>query len=262
VEKNLLRVVAVAFLFLFLPVCLLADLSKDRKSEAHLLADEISRKNIHKLYVPDVCDASSHPNGLNASFASAFSQLLAKSKVNFALLDRAEAHRYLLAHQLTDCDLLKSGDTLLTFAANFGVDSLLLASVNPTDTSFVVDFHLRDIAGTELFHSSYTELVTIFNLDDLTPTAASGGWPFYFISENITRPEPLQIVKPHSIHGTIAFSARVGVTGKVTNIRFERKLQPDTEHKLLSAIQLWDYKPAKTSDGTPVPIRMPFEFTF
>jgi hypothetical protein len=111
------------------------------------------------------------------------------------VLNRAEAHRFLVRNQWTDCDLIKP-EVLTKFVAALGVDSLLFVLVSSDNNSFSVDFSFRDIAGKELLRSSYKEPIEAFTLGFLPPVAAPSGWPFYFAGEGITMPKAVRMPNP------------------------------------------------------------------
>jgi TonB family protein len=265
-----LRRFVVALLLILLPVAVhAADTIQNRKLVIRQMAQDFSRLGLHKLYVPDSCDGPFHPNDFSSFFAFTFSRMLEKNSKDFAVLNRAEAHRFLLKNQLTDCDLIKA-EVLTKFAADLSIDSLLFVVVSSDNNSFSVDFHLRDIAGKELLRSSYKEPFEAFNLGFLPLVAAPSGWPFYIAEEGITFPKAVRMQNPpypgqsrsRHVSGTVVISAVVTPDGKIDQARIVHKVDPDLDKAALEATRGWLFEPAKTPDGTRVPVRVPFEINF
>jgi TonB family protein len=265
-----LRLLTIALLLILLPIAVQpADVLQNRKALIHQMAQDFSRLGLRKLYLPDSCDSSSHPNGVSSFYAFIFSGMLETDKKGFAVLDRAEAHRFLLKNQWTDCDLMKP-EVLAKFAAGLGVDSLLFVVTSSNSNSFSVDFSFRDISGKELLRSSYKEPFEAFNLGFLPPVAAPSGWPFYFAGEGITMPKAVRMQNPpypgkpqnKHISGTVVISAVVRADGKIDQARIVQKVDPDLDKAALEGTRAWLFEPAKAPDGTRVPVRVPFEINF
>lgn len=265
-----LRLAAIALLFILLPIAVHAvDVPQNRKSLIHEMAQDVSRLGLHKIYVPDSCDSSFHPDGLSSFFAFLFSDMLEKNNRDFAVLNRAEAHRFLLKSRSTDCDLVKP-EVLTKFVAALGVDSLLFVFASSDNNSFSVDLSFRDITGKELLRSSYKEPFEAFTLGYLPPIAAPSGWPFYFAGEGITMPKPVRMQNPpypeqfriKHISGTVVISAVIRPDGKIEQARIVHKVDPDLDKLALQATKDWLFEPAETPDGARVPVRVPFEISF
>lgn len=265
-----LRFFAIALQFSLLSIAVHAvDIPQNRKSTTQAMAKDFSRLGLHRLYVPDFCDSSFHPDGLSSLFAFIFSGLLEKNTKDFAVLSRAETHRFLLSKQWTDCDLMKP-EVLTKFAAALGVDSLLFVRVSSDNRLFSVDFSFRDITGKELLRSSYKEPIEAFTLGFLPPVAAPSGWPFYFAGEGITMPKAVRMQNPpypdklrsKHVSGTVVISAVVRPDGKIDLARIVQKVDPDLDKVALEGTQVWLFEPAETPDGTRVPVRVPFELNF
>lgn len=170
-----MRLLAIVLLSILPPVAVHAvDINQNRKLVVDNMAQDFSRLGFHKLYVPDSCDSSFHANGVSSFFAYIFSGLLEKNHKDFTVLNRAEAHRFLLKNQWTDCDLMKA-EVLTKFVAALGVDSILFVTASSDNNSFSVDFSFRDITGKELLRSSYKEPFEAFTLGYLPPVAAPSG---------------------------------------------------------------------------------------
>jgi TonB family protein len=265
-----LRFLAIVLLSVLLQVAAQAvDINQNRKSAVDHMAQDFSRLGFHKLYVPDSCDSSFHANDISSFFAYIFSRLLETNHKDFTVLNRAEAHRFLLKNQWTDCDLMKA-DVLTKFVAALGVDSILSVAVSSDNNSFSVDFSFRDLTGKELLRSSYKEPFEAFTLGCLPPVAAPSGWPFYFVGEGIKMPKAIKMQNPpypeklraKHVSGTVVISALVNPDGKIYDARLVQKVDPDLDKASLEVTKAWRFKPAEMPDGTLVPVRVPFEITF
>jgi len=261
-----LRRFALSLLLLLVPVILRADFELDRSTKAKVLATDISTQSVQEIYVPDPCDASSHPVGLGATFAHDFSNRLMRSRRRFAVLGRTQAQHYLATKQLTDCDLIKNPDVLKSFAAEFGVDALLVVSATSDSHFFAVDFRLRDLAGTELLNTTYSEPIDSSNFDAPDPAAESSGWPFLFPSKDMIQPVAIQMRNPAAVQKLapyeVLISVVIGTDGKVSKILFAERLDPAVEKNVLDAAPTWLFTPAKTADGTPIPMRVHIDMQF
>jgi TonB family protein len=264
-----LRLLAIV-LSMLLPIAVQAvDINRNRKSMVDHMAQDFSRLGLHKLYVPDSCDSSFHPNGVSSFFASIFSGLLEKNQKDFTVLNRGEAHRFLLKNQWTDCDLMKA-EILTKFVAALGIDSILFVTVSSDKNSFSVDFSFRDLAGKELLRASYKEPFEAFTLGYLPPVVAPSGWPFYFVGEGITIPRAIKMQNPpypeklraKHVSGTVVISALVKPDGKVYDARVIQSLDSDLDKAAVEETKVWLFQPAETLDGTPVPVRVAFELNF
>ena len=157
-EEQYTRCVVLILVFSFIPAIVSASEGpgETRKTAARLMVKDFSRLRIHKLYVPDFCGGSSHPNPQGAFFAAEFSKLLTETAKSFVVQSRVEAHRFLAQSSLTDCDL-SHPEVLLKFSSNFGVDCLLSADRSADKNSYTMDFVLRDLSGKELSQFHYSE---------------------------------------------------------------------------------------------------------
>lgn len=241
-----------------------SSITDDRKSAALEMAAEFSHLHIHKLYVPDFCDADSHPDGHGAYFAAVFSELLEDAPRKFAILDRIDAHRFLLQNHWTDCDL-SHPDILQKLASQFGVDSLLSARLFSNDNGYSLDFILRDLSGKPLFRSPYFESPDPGIEGNFPAASAPSGWPFYFLHHDGVRFPPCAncsapVLHKPGVSGIIIISVFFTTEGKTEQFRFMKNLDPDLDAAALATLKSWQFSPARTSDGTPVPLR--FSFTF
>jgi TonB family protein len=230
---------------------------------------ELSGLGLRTLYVPDSCDSSLRPNTLSSLFAFKFSNLIGKDSKHFAVLSRTEAHRFLLKNRRTDCDLTHT-EVLAEFATALGVDSFLFVSVSSDTKSFFVNFSFRDVAGKELLRNSYTEPCDASTLGELPPTAAPSGWPLYFVGDGITPPKAIRMQNPSypekargkHASGSVIISAVVEPDGKIDQPRVVQRVDPDLDIAALDITRTWLFEPAKTPDGTRVPVRVAFSLNF
>jgi TonB family protein len=229
------------------------------------MAKDLSHLGIHKLYVPDFCDSSSHPEGPGAFFAASFSQLFEEDAKNFAVLSRIEAHRFLLQNHWTDCDLTRS-DVLLKFSTVFGVDSLLFGSLSSDINSYSIDFLLRDLSGKPLLRSSYVEHRDPMMEGDFPAAAGPSGWPFYFIHhDGVRAPRCVKCWPQPSFHkagvtAVIVVSVFVNTRGEMEQFRLIKKVDPKLDAAAVRTLKSWRFSPAKGPDGAPVPVRLSFAF--
>ena len=79
--------------------------TQDRKPIVERLANEISASSVHKIYIPDFPDPPGHPSGAGAFYAATFSKFLSTKSKQFDVLNRVEAHAFLLKNDLADYDL-------------------------------------------------------------------------------------------------------------------------------------------------------------
>ena len=86
-----------------------------------------------------------------------------------------DGHRFLQQNNLTDCDLVRP-EILSTFSSKFGLDALLSATVSVENSSYTMDFVLRDLAGKELSHSHYSEPYTAGTTSELPVIRTQSRW--------------------------------------------------------------------------------------
>jgi TonB family protein len=239
-------------------------LAAQRDAFAQTLAADLFHMPIHKLYVPDPCDSTSHPIPTSAYFAAAFSELLTDHANHFTVLDRIDAHRFLLQNRWTDCDLERP-EILQQFAAKFGIDSLLAATLTPDPDSYALQFMLTSLSGKPLHRATYQEARTP-RVDGSFPAAAApSGWPLYFVGHDGVRNPRVEKIIPAALHkpgvsGVIIISVYFTTEGKMEQFRYLKKLDPGLDAAALATLQSWQFSPAKSADGTAVPVRLSFEF--
>jgi hypothetical protein len=261
-----LRLTALVFLVLVAPcVTDSAGTSDNRVSMSNKMADAMSHFGVHTLYVPDFCDSNSQPNGPGGYFAAVFSMFIQKNTKDFTVLNRIDAHRFLLKNQWTDCDLVKP-EVLPKFTAALGVDAILTGAVAPQKSYFFVDLILRDSSGRPQIHWVYQELFGPTTLSAFPAAASPSGWPFYFPAlDGVTFPKPVKWQNPPNPPdklGMIVMSLLVTSEGNVDQPRVVQKLDPGDDSACLKELKKWRFDPAKNSDGTPVPVRIAVYFRF
>ena len=263
------RCVVLILVFGFIPAIVSAseEPGETRKSAARLMVKEFSRLGIHKLYVPDFCGGSSHPNPQGAFFAARFSELLTETAKEFVVQSRVEAHRFLVQSSLTDCDLSQP-DVLSKFSSNFGVDSLLSADRSADKNSYTMDFVLRDLSGKELSRFHYSE-PDYPGTEGLFPaTAAPAGWPYYFaFLDGVGEIRGLNMPNPGSLsrrtsQQNVVVSAVIDANGKVGDVRIIRGRSVPGIDEAIERIKSWRMVPIKGPDGSAISVRFAISFYF
>lgn len=241
----------------------------DRRAIIEKLAKGIVSTGVHRIYIPDFPDSSGQPSGPGAFLAATFSHLLTDRAKGFSTLDRAQAHSYLLKHNLTDYAL---GDpsNQRTFASQFQVDAILFGVINSTDGSELLKLTLSDLTGRNLFQDSYSEPSNL--TEDLFPSGfAPSGWPFYFPGlDGVSLPSCMYMPNPpippslakQRVSGDVLISGFLNSQGKIESLRLVKSFDSRFNAITLETAKTWRCKPAKDSDGNPVPIRVPFQITF
>jgi TonB family protein len=265
------RLYAILLAFSTVPITVHATESVDnRASTAQTLSDGVSHLKFHKVYVPDFCDSSSRPDGPGAYFAANFSFLLGHNSKDFTVLSRVDGHRYLIQNHWNDCDLARP-EILQKFVAALDVDALLTGSVQSEKNYFHVDLLLRDVSGNARIHCVYDEPFRPDTLAFFPASTSSSGWPFYFPRlDGVTSPTPMKTspfpypasYKPVILSGTVVISMVVTTDGNVEQARIVQKVDPDFDSDTLKIIRTWHFEPAKSPDGTPVPIRIGIQLRF
>jgi TonB family protein len=243
---------------------------ENRTSTAKHMAKEFSSLGIHAVYVPDFCDGPSRPNARGAFFAATFSEMLSKKAKGFAVVSRKDAHRFLQQNNLTDCDIIRP-EILAKFSPEFSVDCILSTNLSFDKDSYSMDFVLRDLSGKELYHSHYSEPHDAGTEAMFPATASSSGWPFYFSAlDGVSMPKGVYMPNPpypgpfpgQRASGVIIISALVTIDGKINEIRVVQSLSPEIDRTAIEKMKTWKFVPANAPDGTPVPVRAPFNLFF
>ncbi len=263
---------AFVLILVFLTIATNASATKNgehRKSAAKQMAKEFSSLGVKKIYVPDFCEGPSQPSARGAFFAATFSELLAGRKKDFAVVSRTDAHRFLHEKNLTDCDLVRP-EVLSDFSSEFSVDALLSAALAFDKSSYTMDFVLTNLLGKQLTHSHYTEPHDAETEALFPATASPSGWPFYFAAlDGVTVPKGVYMPNPPypenlrgRVSGVVLVSALVTANGQIDQVRVVQGLNPDIDSVAIDKMQSWRFVPAKSPDGSVIPVRTLFEFFF
>jgi TonB family protein len=241
----------------------------DRGAIIGRLVRDVTSTGVHRIYIPDFPDSSGQPSGPGAFLAATFSHLLIDKAKGFSTIDRAKAHSYLLKHNLTDYALADSSNQR-AFASEFEVDAILFGIVNSTDGSELLKLTLVDLAGKNLFQASYSEPSKVTE-HQFPAGVAPSGWPFYFpmldgvsipsclYTPNPPTPPPLQ---KQRVSGNVVISGVLNSQGKIESLRLLDSFDSRFDAISMETVKTWQCKPAKDSDGNPVPVRIPFQLTF
>lgn len=241
-----------------------------RTAAARDMAKNFAGLGIHRLYLPDACDANRRPHGPSAFFAGRFSQLLEANAHGFAVLPRSDVHRFLLDNHWTDCDIVRT-EVIAQLASQFGLDAILNTQLSPQNGEVSIDFVLSDRSGKELLRSNYMESRDAPTAALFPATAATEGWPLYFAGiDGVTMPNAREMRPPSysakkgntRVSGKVILSAVVTTDGKIEQARVIQALAPDADQAALDVTKTWRFAPARTADGTPVAVRLPFELNF
>ncbi|HUN61797.1 MAG TPA: energy transducer TonB [Candidatus Sulfotelmatobacter sp.] len=239
-----------------------------RTAAARDIAKNIAQLDVHKLYLPDACDANQRPHGPSAYFAATFSQLLGANARGFAVLPRSDVHRFLLDNHWTDCDVVRA-EVIAQLASQFGLDAILNTQLSPQNGEASIDFVVRDRSGKELLRSNYVEARNTWTVALFPAMAAPAGWPFYFAGlDGITMPKAREMKPPSypggkgNVSGKVILSAVVTTDGRIEQARVMQALAPDADQAALDVTKTWRFEPAKMPDGAPVTVRLPFEANF
>jgi TonB family protein len=263
---------ALVIILVFVTIATNASATKNvesRKSAAKQMAKELSSLGVKKIYVADFCEGPSQPSARGAFFAATFSDLLAESKKDFVVVSRADGHRFLHDKNLTDCDLVRP-EVLSDFSSEFSIDALLSAVLVSDKSSYTMDFDLTNLSGKEVTHFHYTEPHDAETEALFPATASPSGWPFYFAAhDGVTTPKGVYMPFPPypeklrgRVSGVVLVSALVTANGHIDQVRVVQGLDPDIDRAAIDKMQSWRFLPAKSSDGSVIPVRTLFELFF
>jgi TonB family protein len=242
------------------------EVSDKRKAAAQKLATDIARSAVHRVYAPDLTDASGRETILWRFFAATFSELLSDNANNFAVVKRVDAHRYLARSGQTDRDL-STAEVLAKFAYDLGTDGILWGKVSLNQDLLTIDFILRDPQGRELLRRQCEEKVDPSLRDGLKASQSD----FYFAGlDGVTIPKCLYCPIPEfptgqgspRVEGKVILEVLITAVGKADEIRVVQKLDPNTDRSAMKTVETWRFATAKDPDGKLVPVRMPVEVTF
>ena len=105
--EGYFRALTLTVAVIFLCAC---TVRTERPTPTKQFADELARQilaaKIHKVYLPNFSDRAGEPHILGRFFAATLSKLLSDNSKGFTVINRAEAHKYLLTNGWTDRNLL------------------------------------------------------------------------------------------------------------------------------------------------------------
>ncbi len=264
----LLMIVTVMMLF---PRFSRADVKKDRKNVSNLIAGEIARLQLHRIYVSDFSDISEARTDTGCYFSSVFSDLLKGKAKNFEVLSRIDTQKLLTTVGISDASL-HNPESLAKLGAATGVDAVLFGTLVLEKKHATITLFLREVAsGKELYQTQYRE-----NLDPafeaLFPAVTSpDGHFFYFAGlDGISAPKCVYCPQPQyndaarkaRISGSVLVSAIFTEQGKLRDVRVVRSLDPTLDQATIDAMQKWSANPAKDASGNSVAVRVLVETTF
>jgi TonB family protein len=249
----------------------LADVKKDRKKAAGLIAVEIARLQLRKIYVADFLDVSGTRTDKSCYFSSVFSTYLKEHAKNFEVLSRIDTQKFLGTAGISTANLRRP-ESLAKIGAATGADAILFGTLVLEKNHAALTFSLRDVSsGGELYQTQYQENVDS-TFDGAFPAAAGpDGQLFYFpdfdgiSSPKCVRcppPEYTDAAKKARVTGTVLFSVIVTEQGKLKDARLIRSLEPSLERAAIDAMRKWSLNPAKDAAGNPVPVRVVIEVSF
>jgi TonB family protein len=266
----LLPLMIVTEVMLF-PVFSRADVKKDRKNVSSLIAGEIVRLQLHKIYVSNFLDISEARTDRGCYFSSVFSDLLKEKAKNFEVLGRMDTQKFLTTSGISDASLHNPA-SLATLGAATGADVVLFGTLVLEKKHATLTLLLRETAsGKELYQTQYRE-----NLDPafeaLFPAVTSpDGCFFYFAGlDGISSPKCVYCPQPQysdaarkaRISGSVLVSAIFTEQGKLREVRVVRSLDPALDQATIDSMQKWSANPAKDASGNSVAVRVLVETAF
>jgi TonB family protein len=255
-----------------------ADVNADRQAVAATIAEQISKAQLHKIYVADFLDSTSSLDASGARtdkgcyFASVFSTDLTALKNGFDVLNRVDMQKQLIKAQVDPGDLNKP-EMFRAIAKGSGADGILWGSFRQQETGpMVLELSLRQAdTGKELFHAHYQEASTD-TFEALFPAATNdAGSGFYFpgldgIDEAKCAQCPQVAVpdaaKDQHIQGQMILSAMFTKEGGLDETRVVHSLYPGLDQVVLQALNKWKITPAQVSPGVNISIRQCIQLKF
>lgn len=246
-----------------------ADGPRDRRAFAEqVLATEIARANLRKIYFPDFVDSSGSLSMIGRQFAASLSKLVANKAKAFTVVSRPEAHKYLAKNGWTDHDLSSSG-VLAKFSSDFHVDAIIWGSVSVDQGVVLVNLTARNPLWKDIFQTRHEEPLDSNLQADID--AARFGFDYFFpgldevsVPKCLTCPIPLipQALRHAGVDGKVVLSIIITAEGKVADVRLVKDAQPELTREAARAVEGWRFKPAHDPDGQLVPVRMQLEVIF
>ena len=268
------------FLMALTAVCpaAFADVNADRQAVAATLAEQISKAQLHKIYVADFLDSTSSLDASGARtdkgcyFASVFSTDLTALKNGFDVLNRIDTLKVLIKAQVDPGDLNKP-EMFKAIAKGSGADGILWGSFRQQETGpMTLEISLRQAdSGKELFHAHYQEASTD-EFEALFPAATDdAGNGFYFPGlDGVNQAKCLQCpqvplpdgAKDKHVQGQMILSAIFTKEGGLDETRVVHSLYPGLDQVVLEAINKWKITPAQAAPGLSISIRQCIQLKF
>ncbi len=246
------------------------DSSKKRKAAARQMSKDLSRLDLHKVYVPDFVDILGRRTAAGCYFGAAFSKLLAENAKNFVVIGRIDVHRYLEKNGWSDTDLSKA-DVMSKLVTEFSLGAVLSGVISADRDSYTIDFTVRDLSGKESLRAQYQEKIDPVLSGNLPAESEVAGHNIYFAGlDGITMPKCVRCTSPafpdrkraNKVQGTILLSVLITAEGKTDHIYFLKKLDPDLDQNAIDTVKSWRFEPAKDPHGSIVAVRVPVEVTY
>jgi hypothetical protein len=246
------------------------DPAHDRKAAAQQLAKQLSQLKIQRLYVPDFVDNSGARTEAAAFMAASFSKLLKDQKKTFTLVSRAEAHEFLQKNEWIDLDLSRS-EVFAKFVSIFSPDAILWGTASSTDAVSVTILDVRDASGKSLIYSQYSEPLAPYENLIHPPVPTADRHNFYFAGfDGVSLPKCAHCPEPSipdakrskKYMGALLVLALVTAEGNLDQFRVLKALDPEIDKEAMEKMKGWHLVPAKSLEGKPVPVRVPFEISY
>lgn len=249
----------------------LGDEKKERRKSSEHIAEEITRLQLHKIYVSDFLEASGVRTDKGCYFASVFSTNLKEQSKGFEVLNRIDAQKFLDTAGISASDLQKA-EVLSKISASSGIDAILLGTLILSKDVAVMDLSLRDApSGRELYSTAYKEKLTPGFAGYFPATTDPTGRLLYFPGlDGLSQPECIRCPDPpypdqarkQKIQGSIALSALLTARGSVEEIRVIHGLEPSLDERAINTAKAWKVNPVRDAAGNAVPVRLPIEIKF
>jgi TonB family protein len=260
----------VAFLLTVVGVGKTEDSPRKRRAAAQKISLDISRLDLHKVYVPDLVDNSGQRTVAGCYFGAAFSKLLAEKPKNFAIVARSDVHRYLDNNGWTDADISRA-DVISRLVAEFSLDAVLSGVISKDRDSYTMEFTIRDLSGQELSRTQYQEKTGPTFSANLPAEGEVSGHNFYFAGlDGVTIPKCMRCPSPDypggkrstRVQGSIVLSVLITADGKADHLHLIKGLDPDLDQMALDTVESWRFEPSRDPTGLAVAVRVPIEVTY
>jgi hypothetical protein len=238
-----LPLLALASTLCMLSGTVLGDEKKERRKSSEHIAKEITRLQLHKIYVSDFLEASGVRTDKGCYFASVFSTNLKEQSKGVELLNRIDAQKFLDTAGISASDLQKA-EALSKMSTSSGIDAILLGTLILSKDVATLDLFLRDArSGRELYHTAYKEKLTPGFAGYFPATTDPTGRLFYFPGlDGLSQPECIRCPDPpypdqaryQKIQGSIALSVLLTARGSVEEVRVIHGLEPGLDERAIT----------------------------